>query len=70
MREYTNDILSQGTLQLVQQPTCISYCNKNSLIDHVYTNLPESKTDTSCIAFDISDHLPSITFINLTRGTN
>lgn len=66
--EYTNDILSQGTLQLVQQPTRISYSNKTSLIDHVYTNLPEGKTDTSCIAFDISDHLPSITFVNLTKG--
>ena len=69
MCDYVNDFLSHSVLQLVQQPTRISHNNKNSLIDHIYTNFSEIKTDTSCIAFEISDHLPSITFVDLNKAT-
>ena len=58
---YKNDLLSQGISQLVKLPT---RCSKKSktLIDHLYTNIPEEKTKTDCLIFDISDHLPILSY--------
>ena len=63
VQNYKNNIQSQGILQLVQQPTRLNYKNtRSTLLDHMYTNLPENKTVTKCIAYDISDHFPVITY--------
>ncbi len=58
---YKNDLLSQGLTQLVKFPT--RYSNQSqTLIDHVYTNIPEEKTKTDCLIFPISDHMPILTY--------
>ena len=44
-------------------PTYLSVNNKSSLIDHIYTNMPQNKIVTKCIGYDVSDHIPSITSI-------
>ena len=59
---YKNHILSQGAIQLAKLPTRVSRKSK-TLIDHIYTNIPEGKTTTDCMIFDISDHLPLITYL-------
>ena len=59
---YTNDIHSHGCLQIVKSPTRISWKSENSLIDHIYTNLNESRISTETISYDISDHMPNIIF--------
>ena len=63
IKSYKNEILSQGVLQTVTTPTHLSENNKSSIIDHIYTNMPENKILTKCIAYDISDHVPSISSI-------
>ena len=60
---YKNELLSSGVIQTVETPTHFSENKTNSLIDHVYTNLPENKLLTKCIAYDVSDHVPSITTV-------
>ena len=60
---YNNNILAQGTLQLVKSPTRL-HGTTTTLIDHFYTNIPEEQTQTDTLIFDISDHLPIITFLN------
>ena len=60
---YLNEIHSQGSYQTVKNPTHISHINKNSLIDHNYTNITKHEITTECLAFDISDHVPTLTFI-------
>ena len=64
VNQYKREINSNGTLQLVKTPTHYSNQNKTfSLIDHIYTNIDENKTNTQCISFDISDHLPVVTVV-------
>ncbi len=65
IENYKNEMLSSGCTQLVECPTRVSATSKNSLIDHVYTNLDENGILTRTIAHDISDHLPNITFTRL-----
>ena len=60
---YINEIESQGTNQIVKYETRFSINSRKSLLDHNYTNLPDTKITNHCIAYDISDHLPSLTFI-------
>ena len=62
VEQYKNEIQSHGTLQLVKTPTHFSHTN-NTIIDHIYTNIPENKTLTKCIAFEVSDHIPVISVI-------
>ena len=59
---YKNQLLSQGVTQLVKLPTRLSKKSK-TLIDHIYTNLPEEQTKTDNLIYDISDHIPIITFL-------
>ena len=64
IQSYKDEIHSQGTIQLVKFPTRLSPINNNrSLLDHMYTNVSENKTTTKCLSYDISDHLPILTFI-------
>ena len=35
---------------------------KDTLLDHIYTNLLEKELQTETLSFNISDHLPNITF--------
>ena len=62
INSYKIHILSQGAVQLVNLPTRLCY-KSNTLIDHIYSNIPEEKTLTNCIIYDISDHLPIITYL-------
>ena len=59
---YKNHIQSHGVLQLVRSPTRINSRSK-TLIDHVYTNIVEDNSNTDCLLFPVSDHLPLITFL-------
>ena len=64
IENYKNEIQSQGTMQLVRSATRISPTSNNrTLLDHMYTNVFENKTNTFCIEYDISDHVPVITFL-------
>ena len=70
VKNYNNEILSSGTLQLVKSPTHISH-NYKTLIDHVYTNIPEESNITiNCISHQISDHIPILTSFNLFKTPN
>ena len=64
---YINEIESQGSWQTVNYPTRIVLNQTSSLIDHIYTNLPPTEIITKTIAYELSDHLPNITFINSHR---
>ena len=66
---YINEVYSQGCLQTVNYPTHISHTYKNSLIDHNYTNIIKHDVVTECLAFDISDHLSTLTFIKNIHNT-
>ena len=63
VRNYKHEIESVGSNQIVKSATRFSPNCKKSLIDHLYTNLPETKIINHCICFEISDHLPSFTVI-------
>ena len=60
---YKNSILGQGTLQLVKSPTRVKG-TAITLLDHLYTNIPEDQTQTDTLIFPISDHMPILTFLN------
>ena len=60
---YKNSILGQGTLQLVKSPTRVKGTSI-TLLDHLYTNIPEEQTQTDTLIFPISDHMPVLTFLN------
>ena len=64
---FKNELLSQGCIQTVTNPTRISQKNKDSLIDHVYTNFDDSNIITKTLSYEMSDHLPNITLINSCR---
>ena len=48
--------------------TRVTLKDKNSLLDHVYSNLEENKLITKTLAFDISDHLPNLTLIEFHKN--
>ena len=48
--------------------TRVTLKDKNSLLDHVYSNLEENKLITKTLAFDISDHLLNITLIEFHKS--
>ena len=63
INNYKNEILSQGTLQLVELPTRITE-DSQTLIDHIYTNIPEEdKIYTHCLIRYVSDHIPILTLL-------
>ena len=62
---YKNEIQSTGSSQIVKSATRFSQTCKKSLIDHIYTNLPETKVVNHCISFDILDHIPLFTMITM-----
>ncbi len=64
VNKFKNEVLSLGCIQTVNHHTRIVQRNKNSLLDHVYTNLNENELKTNTLAFDISDHLPNLTCIS------
>ena len=63
IQNFKNEIHSQGSWQLVQHPTRIPRKHKKSLLDHVYSNFAITEITTQIIEYDISDHLPNISFI-------
>ena len=63
-QNFKNEIYSQGSWQSVKNATRIPEKNKKSLLDHVYSNMSSREILTETILYDISDHLPNITFIN------
>ncbi len=70
INNYINELFSMGTLQLINLPTHISH-NYKTLIDHVYTNIPEDNNIiTNCIAHQISDHIPILTSFKLFQTPN
>ena len=62
INNYTNMIKSCGSTQLVEKPTRYSSQASASLLDHLYTNLPDQRFHTNILLSDISDHLPVLTF--------
>ena len=58
---------STGLLQCVSRPTRITD-HSTTLIDHVYINQPESFISTHIAAVDMSDHLATVTLLDLTNG--
>ena len=67
IKNYINEVESQGCLQTVNHLTRIPHNQNSSLIDHVYTNLPQIKIFTETIAYELSDHLPNITVLNTNK---
>ncbi len=62
---YKNEIFSLGCIQTVSNFTRISHNrNKNSLLDHVYSNLNENQLITKTLSHEISDHLPTVVLID------
>ncbi len=61
INNYKGEIYGNGCLQTVSNPTRVAENSQNSILDHIYTNLPEPKVKTETILFDISDHLPNLT---------
>ena len=63
IQNFKNEIHSQGSWQSVNHATRIPRKHKKSLIDHVYSNFSTTQLTTQIIEYDISDHLPNISFI-------
>lgn len=59
-KTFINRLACHGCIQTVVSPTHLSFRNKSSLLDHTYTNFPVYKCITKCIAYEISDHIPTI----------
>ena len=59
---FKNELTSQGIIQLTQSATRFSNDNM-SLLDHIYTNIEQTKFNTKCITFNISDHVPVLTIL-------
>lgn len=64
INSYKEEIYSNGCLQTVSSPTRVVENTRSSILDHIYSNLPESKIRTETILYDISDHLPNLTVTN------
>ena len=62
--DYKNTISSLGCKQFITSPTRIT-TNSCSLIDHLYSNLPEQALSTKVLIHNISDHLPIVACINI-----
>ena len=58
---YLDNLTSCGCSQMVKESTRFMRNASPSLIDHVYTNLPERDTTIKILIKDISDHLPVLT---------
>ena len=69
-QNYIAEIESQGSWQTVTNLTRVSNRTKSSLIDHVYTNIHQNKISSFTLSYDISDHLPVISFINFSKIPN
>lgn len=62
---YINELEAQGSRQAVDNFTRVSWKNKESLLDHIYTNIHQDELHVKTLAYDISDHLPIITYTNI-----
>ena len=56
-KNYTNDLNSFGCKLLIDLPARFAYNCKYSLLDHIYTNIPNQVHESGVCIFDISDHL-------------
>ena len=55
--EYLDMILEMGFMPLITKPTRITD-HTATLIDHIYTNVPEKVINAGIFTADITDHLP------------
>lgn len=64
INDYIESLLSLGCDQHINEPTRHSYNDTSTLLDHIYSNIPNSKIKCNIIKNDISDHLPVMAQIN------
>ena len=55
IRKYANNVISCSCKCLIDLPTRISQ-NSKTLIDHIYTNIADTKVQSGIAVTDISDH--------------
>src|SRR6218665_2424480 len=61
-----NLIMPHYYLPLISQPARIT-TTTSTLIDNIFTNLPQCVVETVIVVSDISDHLPLLTWLNTTQ---
>ena len=61
--EYINSLNSGGSINLINLPTTIAENCRPSLLDLVYTNVVTPKISGGICLAELSDHLPTFTFI-------
>ena len=52
-----------GVRQTVNSPTRITWKYKNTILDHIYTNITQDEIITKTLSFEISDHLPNLALV-------
>ena len=67
--EYLDMLLTLGFMPIITKPTRITD-HTATLIDHIYTNMPEKLMKSGLCLADISDHLPIFCTIANTLPTN
>ena len=56
--EYINSVLSEGWYCIIDKPTRITP-HSSTLLDHVYTNIPDKTLNSNIVQYEIFDHLPT-----------
>ena len=69
VHDYKNILLSYGCVNLIRQytriATNINNVTSKTMIDHIITNVDVSKTKSGVLHYELSDHLPIFSIINI-----